>query len=101
MATWSNGSNARVAVSRKVVVSSLLLRVGISGVALAVWGAVVLARATTPATTAVAALLAGVAIAALALRKAWSMLRQDDEAGAPGATKPVSFRATGKLLLGS
>ena len=98
MVTWSNGSNARDAVSRKVVVSSLLLRVGISGVALAVWAAVMLFSAATSATTAIAALVAGVAIAALALRKAWILL-QDGELDAPAAS--VSVRGARDLLLPS
>ena len=83
MAELSNVSNARVVVSPKVIASGLLLRVGISGVAVAVWGAAMLASAATSATTAIAALLGGIAVAALSLRKAWSMLELDGEGGAP------------------
>lgn len=79
MASPSNVSNARVAVSRAVVMSSLLLRVGISGAALAVWAAASVARAEASVPTAIAALVAGVAIAVLSLRKAWSLLQQDGD----------------------
>lgn len=79
MASPSNVSNARVAVSRTVVISSLLLRVGISGVALAVWAAVGVTSAEASVPTAIAALVAGVAIAVLSLRRAWSLLEQEGE----------------------
>ena len=83
MADWSNVSNARVVVSPKTVASGLLLRVGISGVAVAVWGAAMLVSATTSATTAIVALLAGIAVATLSLRKAWSMLQADGDGDVP------------------
>jgi hypothetical protein len=80
MAIGSNGLwNTRIAVSRKVFVSSMLLRVGIAGVALAVWAAASVASAETSVATAIAALLAGVAIAVLSLRRAWSLLEQDSD----------------------
>ena len=74
MASPSNVSNTRVAVSRTVVISGLLLRVGISGVALAVWAAVAGTSADVSVPTAITALVAGVAIAILSLRRAWSLL---------------------------
>jgi hypothetical protein len=79
MASSSNLSTARVAVSRTVVISSLLLRVGISGVALAVWAAVGVASAEVSVPTAIAALVAGVAIAVVSLRRAWTMLDKDGD----------------------
>ena len=82
MTEWSNVPTARVVVSPKVVASGLLLRVGISGAAVAVWGAAMLASAATSATTAIVALLGGIAVAILSLRKAWSMLELDGEGGA-------------------
>ena len=91
MAELSNVSNARVVVSPKVVASGLLLRVGISGVAVAVWGAVMLASAATSATAAIVALLAGIAVATLSLRKAWSMLEPDG-----AGDSPVDRRVEGK-----
>ena len=85
MVIGSNVSNTRVAVSRDVFVSSILLRVGISGAALAVWAAVSAVSGETSMPPALAALVAGVAIAALSLRKAWSLLEQD---GDPDARSP-------------
>lgn len=79
MASWSKMSNARVAVSRKVVVSGLLLRLAISGGALAVWAVATLASAQTSVSTGLAALVAGAAIAVLASRKAWRLLEQDGD----------------------
>jgi hypothetical protein len=89
MAPWLNVPSARVAVSRKVVVSGFLLRLGISGVALAVWAAASVVSGQMSVPTAIAALMAGVAIAVLSLRKARSLLEQDSEPDAQ-ASRPIA-----------
>ena len=81
MPTWSKVSNPPVTVSRKVVASGFLLRLGISGVALVVWAAASLANPEVRVWTAIAALGAGVAIAILSFRKARSLLEQDSDRG--------------------
>ena len=61
----------------------MLLRVGIAGVALAVWAAASVASPETSVATATVALLSGVAIAVLSLRRAWLLLEQDSDTEAP------------------
>ena len=70
-------------VSRTVWISSLLLRVGITGAALAVWAVVSGVNAQTYVPVALFAAAAGVAIAVLSLRKAWRMLAADAADAAP------------------
>jgi hypothetical protein len=86
MSSWSNVSNTRVVVSRKVVVGSFLLRLGVLGVAVALWAIASVANAQTPAATAIAALAAGIAIAVLSWRRAWVLLSHEGEPDVDSST---------------
>ena len=79
MVIGSSVSSTRIVVSRNVFVSGILLRVGISGAALAVWAAGSAVSGETSIPSAIAALAAGVAIAVLSLRKARSLLEKEDD----------------------
>ena len=92
MVIGSNASNIRVAISRNVFVSSILLRVGISGAALAVWAAVSAVSGETSFPTALTALVAGVAIAGLSLRKARSLLERDGDQDARSLSQGLRNR---------
>lgn len=81
----------RLTVSRTVWISSLLLRVGIAGAALAVWAAVSGVSAQTSVPIALLATAAGAAIAALSLRSAWRMLATDTADATP-TTAPQRAR---------
>lgn len=92
MNTYSDVSVPRIPVSRQVVISGLLIRLGFTGalVAAAAIAAGASSQLTVP--TALALLAAGVATAVLSFRKAYRLLLQEGADAAPEAPRVAESR---------